>query len=117
MGRSYEFGSLEEGLAVTAINRRAEIEFLKLTVVVNAIISVGNGIVAAISKSDGSSSDALNKSIDGLKELLLPHWSEEKNRKAAQVRKIMVEELNRGPLKVKVVGDGKKKKNQRGRRA
>jgi hypothetical protein len=81
--------------------------------IVNAIITVGNGIRAALSKSaDTPSSDALNKSVDALKEALLPHWAEETDKRAQEARAKLLEEMNRGPLKVQVMGKEKKSKRR-----
>lgn len=81
---------------------------------VNAIISVGNSIRSTLANADAPGSDALNKSMDALKELLLPHWAEDKTRRAAEAKKVLEREVAGGPLKVKVVGKDKSK--TRGRR-
>lgn len=96
---------------IAAINRRAEAEYLKVMVIVNAIITGCNSVVAAVSKSpEGSSSDALNKSLDGLKSVLLPQWAEENEQRAGEARKKLMAEMNRGPLKIQVMSNSKKKK-------
>lgn len=88
-----------------AINKRAEIEFLKVQVVVNAIINVGNSL------SGGSSGgDAFQKSFDALKGALLPHWAEQTDRKAGAAKQTLMDEVNKGPLKVKVVGKEKRRR-------
>ena len=114
-GRAYEFGSIEETLAISAVQRKAEIEYLKVQAIVNAIISVGNHVSAAVSGSESSKSDALNKSLESLKYKLLPQYAEGKEARARDVKKILMEEAARGPLKIRVVDGetGKKKKRRR----
>lgn len=81
--------------------------------IVNAIITVGNGIRSAVANSsDTPSSDALNKSLDALKEMLLPHWAEDNDKRAKEARERLLEEMNRGPLKVQVMGKDKKSKRR-----
>ena len=81
--------------------------------IVNAIITVGNGIRSTLANSsDTPSSDALNKSIDALKEALLPHWAEENDKRAQEAKAKLLEEMNRGPLKVQVMGKDKKGKRR-----
>jgi hypothetical protein len=102
---------LEESLAIIALKRRAEIEFYKTMAVINAIITVGNGITKAITQSpDSGSSDALNKTVDVLKEALLPHWAEDTDKRAKEARAKLEEEINRGPLKIQVMSKSKKKR-------
>ena len=80
--------------------------------VVNAIITVGNGIRATVAQSsDSPSSDTLNKSIDALKEALLPHWAEDNDKRAEEAKARLMEEMNRGPLKVQVMSKSKKKRS------
>ena len=96
---------------IVAINRRAEAEFLKTMTVVNAIITGCNSVVAAVNKSsEGASSDALNKSLDALKSVLLPHWAEENEARAGEAKKKLMEEMNKGPLKFQVMSNNKKKR-------
>lgn len=96
---------------IVAINRRAEVEFAKTMVIVNAIISGCNSVSAAVAQSpEGSSSDALNKSLDALKSVLLPQWAEENEQRAGEAKKKLMEEMNRGPLKIQVMTNTKKKR-------
>lgn len=88
-----------------SIRRRSEIEFLKIMSVINAIISVGNTVAASMSDSGAApSSDSLNKTLESLREVLLPHLAEDSKRKAKKYEVLMKEELDRGPLKIKIVG-------------
>lgn len=86
---------------------------MKLMVVVNAIISVGNRVCAAVSSSDTPTSDALKKSIDSLKQLLLPHWAEDTERRAKAAKDMLVKEVTRGPLTVKVLGRDQNKRKRK----
>ena len=80
-------------------------------VLVNAILTAGNSVVAAVSKSGESpSSDALNKSLDAFKSVLLPHWAEENEQRAGEAKKRLMEEMGRGPLKIQVMSNAKKKR-------
>lgn len=94
-----------------AYQRNAEIDYLKLIVIVNAIIQTGNRIAAAVTGGESSGQDALRKSLDALEKIMLPHRSEERDHRAAQVKKILEREMKGGPLKVKRVGG-----NDRGKR-
>jgi len=105
---------LEESLARRAFERNAEIEFLKVMAVCNAIITTGSNIAAAVTKSDmGGSGDALKKSIDALQKMLVPHWAEETDKRAKAAREKLVKEVSRGPLKIKVLGRDKKTRKRR----
>ncbi|NDC22649.1 MAG: hypothetical protein EBZ49_00740 [Proteobacteria bacterium] len=74
---------------------------------------MGNHISGAVTGSDATGgNDALKKSFDAVKEALLPHWAEESERKAQKVKKTLMEEVNRGPLKIKVVGKDKKSRRR-----
>lgn len=73
----------------------------------------GNGIVAAISGGGSApNQDSLSKSLDALKELLLPHWSEDKEKRAKRAQEILKKEVAGGELKVKVVGKDKKQRRK-----
>lgn len=81
--------------------------------VCNAIISVGNNIVAAVSKGESQGGDALKKSIEALQKSLVPHWSEDSDKKAKIARQKLMAEVQRGPLKIKVLSKDKKPKLKR----
>ena len=81
--------------------------------IVNAIITVGNGIRSAVAQSaDTPSTDALSKSIDALKEALLPHWAEDTDKRAQEARTRLMAEMDRGPMQVQVMGKEKKGKRR-----
>jgi hypothetical protein len=114
LGLKPEFKGLEESLAIHAINRRAEADFLKVMSIVNAIISTGNSIVSAISKSgDTPSQDSLKNTLDALKSVLLPHLEEDDAKKKEDAKARLMAEMNKGPLKIQVMGKGKDKRKQR----
>lgn len=102
-------GGVEESLAISALRRRDELEYMKVLVIVNAIISAGSNIAAALSDSGGAGNDVIQKSMDSLRSVLLPHMEDEKESKAELAKKILTEEYEKGEIKFKVVG-GKKKK-------
>jgi hypothetical protein len=109
-GIKHTWGSLEESLAILGTQRRAEIEFRKTLTIVNAILEVGNRIVAAVSQSDApSSGKALQKGVESLQELMLPHLGDNRDRQAAKIKKVLEEEHSKGPLKIKAVGGHKAK--------
>lgn len=99
-------GSLEESLAVSALNRRAEIEYVKVMAIVQAIAGAGKAAF------DGAfPQDAMNKTLGSLQELMLPHWADETKKKALDVRRKIVAEHNKGPIQIKVMArdNGSKK--------
>lgn len=114
-GLKYDQGSLEESLARQAFERKQEIEFLKIMVMCNAIFSIGNSIISAVSQSEGGSSagDALKKSIDALQKKLVPHWAEDTDKKAKMAREVLIKEVSRGPLKIKVLKQDRKNRRRR----
>lgn len=82
--------------------------------VCNAILTGCKGIMAQIANSSQNpGSDSLKKTVDALQKLLLPHWSEDTHKKAAEVRKRLMDEASKGPLKVKAVVRDKKKSRRR----
>lgn len=96
-------GSHEESIFTRYTERRASIEYLKILTVVNAIITAGNNIVAAVSKSDQNpTSEKLKQSLDGLQNLLLPHVAEERENKAKDAKQMLQQELDKGPITFRV---------------
>lgn len=109
-------GSIEESLAIVALQREHELEYLKIMVLVNAILQTGSNIASSLSGQDSPGGDSLRKSLDGLKKILLPHLAEELTKKAEQAKKTLVEEVKRGPLRYTVVGSDRtrRKRTKRG---
>lgn len=116
-GISHEYRSSKDKLARIAIERERRIEYLKTVTLVNAIIGVGNVIAAAVSGSPGNQlgGDKITKSLELLKELLIPEESEKTEKQALEAREKLSKEVAKGPLKVRAVGTGKAKK-KRGQR-
>jgi hypothetical protein len=80
--------------------------------VVNAIILVGNNIRAAVVGAEAQGADALNKTIDSLRGLMLPQYAEESERRARKAREMLMKEVTRGPLQIKVLKSGGKRRKQ-----
>ena len=101
-------------MAIVGAQRQADIDFRKLLLVVNAILEVGNRIVAAVSHSEApSSGKGLQKEVETLQELMLPHHGDAKTKRAAEVKKVLEKVYAGGPLKIKVVGGDREKKRGR----
>ena len=60
-------------------------------------------IRSAMSGDSSSGGDSINKTIDTLKNMLLPHLKEDTDKKAEKYKKILEKEHNKGALKVKVM--------------
>ena len=106
MGLDYPFGSSKESLAIAAFNRKQSTHFMTTLSIVNAIISVGNSLISALSggSSTTSNGDNLKKSLESLKELLLPEDVTEKSRREKRVMDILEAEVASGPLSVRKMG-------------
>jgi len=67
--------------------------------IVNAIITTGNNIIAAVSKSDATpTDDKLKKSFDALQDLLTPHAAEEREKVAERAKSLLAEEMGKGKI-------------------
>lgn len=86
--------------------------------IVNAIIHVGNQIAAASSGGSAPSggADSLKKSIESLREALLPDDSFEKESKAQRVKNILDAEMAKGPFKVRAMSTSRKTRGRIQRR-
>lgn len=62
-----------------------------------------------------ASGDTLKKSLDAFKSSLLPHLSEDTEKKAQRIKKILEAEVAKGPLKYTVVGGPNKRDRKKGR--
>lgn len=67
--------------------------------IINAILGAANIIAGG-----QGGTDSVNKPLDALKGLLLPHWNEEKEDRAKKVKEVLEKEMAGGPIKVQVVG-------------
>lgn len=84
--------------------------YLSIVAIINTIIHLGNVIAGG-----SSGSDTIKKSLDALKMALFPEEEDKLEKRTDEIKKKMEKELARGPLKVRAVGGGKKKKNRRPR--
>lgn len=89
------------------------VRYITTLTIVNAIITVGNQISSAMSSGGGQGSgDALKKTLDELRLLLIPG---EKERAAAKIRKVretLEREASGGTFKIKAMSRGKKDKKK-----
>jgi hypothetical protein len=74
--------------------RREELEFLKLTVIVSAIVHAGK------MASGNEAGDGLKKALQTYRSVLFPEIESDLLEKAQQNIKILEEEYKKGPLKV-----------------
>jgi len=108
-GVKYEMGTPEDTFARIGLERQKKIQYAQTQVIVNAIITVGNSIAAAVSggANDGGGK-ALTQSIEALQELLMPEEAEKKAKQAARAKDLLEREIKRGPIKItKMGGRGK----------
>lgn len=104
---------MEESLAVAINEHDNEIEYLKLLAVINAIMSVGNSLISAMTGSNSTQSgDNLTKVLDALKDMMLPHYGESTKKRALEVRERIIRESSNGPLKIQVMGRDKNKRKR-----
>lgn len=117
-GLSFPPRSHEESVFIRYTERRASIEYLKILTIVNAIITAGNNIVAAVSNSDHTpTNDKLKKTFDSLQELLVPHAAEERKKKAQEVQELLKTELDKGAITFRVGQEARKDLRRRKRRS
>lgn len=80
----------------------------------NTITTVGNNISATIAKSDsGGNGDSIKKTIEALQNLLVPQWAEDTEKKAKKAREVLVKEVSKGMVKIKVLGKEKGRRRVR----
>lgn len=96
-------------MAVVALERRNEIEYIKLVTTINAIIHAGNAVVAAVTGQTNPEGDALKKSLEGVRKMLLPQNEEALQSKAERAKELLTQEASKGPLKIKAVGTDQKR--------
>jgi len=109
---SHTFGSFEEALAISAVQRRQKIQFLTTLAIINAIIQVGGNVAAAVSGGNAPGTEQLQKTVDTLKKLMLPELEEDLTKRVEEVKKIMSQEADRGPFKVRPLDYDKGIKNR-----
>lgn len=91
------------------IHRENEIRLLTTVSLINAIIHTGNTVASSLAGGSSSGGEALKKTLESLEKLLMPQSEEHLRKRAKEVKKILEEEVSRGPLNIKVVGEDKRK--------
>ena len=89
------------------MTRREEVDYLKLTVLVSAIITAGK--IA----SGQDAGDGLRNSLKVLRATLFPEIESDLLEKAMQNEKILEQEFKKGSLKVQALEYGTKRKKKR----
>lgn len=85
--------------------------------IVNAIITTGNNIIAAVSKSDQTpTNDKLKKSFDALQDLLTPHSAEAREQASLKAKNLLSDEMGKGTVSFRVGRDQGKDLRRRKRR-
>jgi hypothetical protein len=118
LGIDHPIGSFEETLAIMAINRKKEVQFLTTLLTVNAIMHVGNSIQAAVSGGSGQSKgvEGIQKMVDSLRAMLVPEDTIESESKVQRALRILEQETAKGPLSVRPMVENKKTKGRITRR-
>lgn len=71
--------------------------------VINAIITVGNGLISVMTQSNSTSSnDNLNKVMEVLKDAMLPHYAEATKRKLSKYEREFLKSLQVAQLKYRL---------------
>lgn len=109
-------GSPRESLAIAAHFRTQQIQFMTTLAIVNAIIHIGNSIAATVSGGSSGNADGLKKTMEALKDLLLPDDVAQKESQAQRALKILTEESTKGPLKVRSMRSTKRSRGRITRR-
>jgi hypothetical protein len=109
-GIDYPYGSFEEASAFVAFFREQNIRYLATLSIINAIISVGNTIASAVSGSTGSggNSDTVQKTVAALRGLLIPEDEAYNDNKMDRIKKVLEQEVAKGPITVRAQASGKK---------
>lgn len=110
MGHSYEHGSIEETLAMSALKRRNRVDLLTTMSLISAIMVSGNRVAAAVSGNNPPDSDSLTKITDELRGLLIPEIAEELEKKTETMKEKLLKETNSGPMYIRAP-----EKKQKGR--
>lgn len=96
-----------------AFERQQQTLFLQNLAVVNAIIQGANHIVSAVSGGGSSQSDGVSKVMDRLRSILLPEDLAESEKKAANIKKLLEEEIAKGPLTVRSMSSSRSRSKKR----
>ena len=74
--------------------------------IVNAIISVGNGLISTMSGSAAGNNNNLKKSLETLKDTLLPEDVTQKKKRDRRIIDVLTAEAAQGPLMVRKMSSG-----------
>lgn len=103
-----------------AFFRNQNIQFMTTLALVNAIIQIGNSIAAASSGGQASSggADSLKKTMESLRDLLLPEDKVQKDSQAEKALKVLKDEVAKGALRVTAKSSSRRMRGKikRGRR-
>ena len=96
------------------MERERQVHFATTLCMVNAIMEVGNRIVAAVSESPSNqlNGDVVQKSIKALQELLLPEEAERTAKKAEDAKGKLAKELAGGPIRFRAMSQPKRRKKR-----
>jgi hypothetical protein len=89
------------------VMRREELDYLKLTVLVSAILTSGRIAAGA------DAGDSLRTAMQSYRGALFPEIKSDLLAKAKQNEKILEQEFTKGPLKIKPLDYGTKRKKNR----
>lgn len=114
-GVRYEPDSWHENFAYLGFLNQRSIQFMTTNVIISAILYIGSTISAAVSGGSPPGVDSLAKELDNLRCALLPNLTEAKDRKAAEVKKLLEHEVAKGPIQIRPMGaDNTKGRVRRG---
>ena len=89
------------------MTRREELEYLKLTVIVSAIVTAGRMAAGA------EAGDGLRNALKSYRSSMFPEIESDLLEKAQQNERILEQEYSRGPMKVQSLEYGSKRKKKR----
>ena len=96
LGLDVPIGSIQETFILKSLHQEKLVEYLKSVVQVNATLSAGNMVAAALSEGASSpSNDKLQNVLNYLKELLLPEYGEDTEARAERAKALLDEEQNK----------------------
>ena len=81
--------------------------------VVNAILMTGNRVVASISGGTAPTGNDLQKSLENLRKIMLPHEAESSKARVKNIKKTLEREAARGKMQIKVMGGSTAAEKQR----
>lgn len=94
--------------------REQQARYLTTLTHINAIMQVGNSIIAASAGEQAPSGDGLSKSLKALKEILMPESVWDSEAKAKRAMDLLQSEVAKGGMTVRPVGTRKKKAKRKG---